>query len=45
VRKLCARVNDFLNSSNIIAGEQLGFWKNPSTEKALFSLQIKSYVP
>jgi hypothetical protein len=42
--KLCARVNYFLNSSSIIVGEQFGFWKNPSTEKALFILQMKSYI-
>jgi hypothetical protein len=28
----------FLNSNNILADEQLGFRKNSSTEKALFSL-------
>jgi hypothetical protein len=31
------RVNDFLNSNNILAGEQFGFRKNLSTDKALFS--------
>jgi hypothetical protein len=34
---MCKRVGDFLNSSNL-ADEQFGFRKNPSTEKALFSL-------
>jgi hypothetical protein len=29
--------NDFLNSNNILAGEQFGFSKNLSTDKALFS--------
>jgi hypothetical protein len=37
MRKLCTRVSDFLNSSNIFADEQFGFRKNPSTEEALFS--------
>jgi hypothetical protein len=31
------RVNDFLNSNSILAGEQFGFKKNLSTEKATFS--------
>jgi hypothetical protein len=31
------RVSDFLNSNNILAGEQFGFRKNLSTDKTLFS--------
>jgi hypothetical protein len=32
------RVSDFLNFNNILAGEQFGFRKNLSTNKALFSI-------
>jgi hypothetical protein len=34
---MCKKVNDFLNSNNILAEEQFGFRKKISTEKALFS--------
>jgi hypothetical protein len=31
------RVSDFLNLNSILAGEQFGFRRNLSTEKAIFS--------
>jgi hypothetical protein len=42
---MCKKVNDFLNSNNILAEEQFGFRKISQQKKLYLVSLMKSYVP